>query len=80
MISAVLTDAPTAAIVVGGTLLGTFLRCGAAECGAALRALAGGPGEAKFDTDAVRSELAVQIREIERDGLLRARQRGFADG
>ena len=79
MISVSLTDAPTAAIVVGGTLLATFLRCGPGECAAALRALFGGWGTPGFDADGVRAQLAVQMREIERDGLLRARQRGIDD-
>ena len=78
MIFAAISDLPTAVIVVGGTLLAIFLRCGPGECAAALRALTGGAVDT-FDADKIRSELAVQLREIERDGLLRARQRPFSD-
>jgi chemotaxis protein MotA len=71
-------DAPTAAIVLGGTLLATLLRCGWRECGAALAAV-GGLGRHHFDADKARSEMAVQVQAITRDGLLRANPRHFAD-
>jgi chemotaxis protein MotA len=71
-------DAPTALIVLGGTLLTTLLRCGARECGAALAAVAG-LGRRHFDADKARSEMALQVQAITRDGLLRAHPRHFAD-
>ena len=70
-------DAPTVIIVLGGTLLATLLRCGARECGAALVAVAG-LGR-RFDADRARSEMAVQVQAITREGLLRAKPRQFAD-
>ncbi len=73
-----LFDPASAAIVVGGTLLATVLRCGSRNCGLAVTAVAqlGRPG---FDTDGARSEMAVQIREIQQDGLLRAHPHHFGD-
>jgi chemotaxis protein MotA len=64
-------DGRSAAIVVGGTLLATLLRCGFTDC---RRALAGifGIGRRRFDAQRAQSELAVQVREIRQDGLLRA--------
>ena len=76
---AVLSDLPTVVIVVGGTLLGTFLRCGPGECAAALRGLVGCLGVAGFDSAGLRARLAVQLREIARDGLLRARPHSLGD-
>ncbi len=73
-----LLDPASAAIVVGGTLLATVLRCGLRNCGLAVTAVAqlGRPG---FDTEGARSEMAVQIREIQKDGLLRAHPHHFGD-
>lgn len=71
-------DAASLAIVLGGTLLATLLRCGAGDCRQALTALAH-LGRNGFDADAARSELAVQIRDIREDGLLRANPRHFGD-
>lgn len=71
-------DAPTAAIVLGGTLLATLLRCGWRECGAALAAVAG-LGRRPFDADKARAGMAVQVQAIARDGLLRANPRHFED-
>jgi chemotaxis protein MotA len=75
---AALFDAPSAAIVLGGTLVATVLRCGLGNCATAIRALAA-LGRAGFDADATRAEMAVQVREIEQDGVLRARPRATGD-
>lgn len=66
-----LLDGPSALIVGGGTLLATALRCGLADCGLTLAKLGQLP-RAGFDFDHTRAELALQIQEIRRDGLLRA--------
>lgn len=73
-----LFDFPSAAIVIGGTALATALRCGPAGLADTARALAHlvSPG---FDADSARSEMAVQVREIEQDGLLRAHPHNFHD-
>lgn len=73
-----LFDAQSAAIVVGGTLLATFLRCGATDCRMALTAL-GQIGQKRFDADRAKSELAVQVQEIRQDGLIRAQPHHFGD-
>ena len=78
MNAASLLDPVAAAIVVGGTLFATFLRCGPGDCGKALAAL-GRMGRRRFDAEGVRAELAVQIQQIHRDGLLRTNPRHFAD-
>lgn len=71
-------DGPSAAVVVGGTLLATLLRCGLAECGLALAGVAG-IGRRRFDAARAQSELAVQVRAIQQDGLLRATPHRFGD-
>jgi chemotaxis protein MotA len=73
-----LFDPASAAIVVGGTLLATVLRCGPGDCRLALAAL-GRLGQARFDADQTKAELAVQVQEIQRDGLLRAQPHHFGD-
>ncbi len=73
-----LFDAPSAAVVVGGTLLATVLRCGLGDCRLALERL-GQLGQSRFDADGARAELAVQVQEIRRDGLLRAEPHHFGD-
>jgi chemotaxis protein MotA len=73
-----LIDGPSALIVFGGTALATVLRSGLNDCGvtlAKLRQLGAKP----FDPDRARSELAAQIQEIQRDGLLRAHPRHLGD-
>lgn len=64
-------DARSAAIVFGGTLIATVLRCGLVDCRQALSAIAA-LGRRTFDGDKVRAELAIQVQEIEADGILRA--------
>lgn len=73
-----LLDGTSAAIVVGGTLVATVLRCGLRDCLVTLSGLAGTlrPG---FDADKTRAELAQQIQTIQSDGLLRAEPRHFSD-
>lgn len=73
-----LFDAQSAAIVVGGTLLATFLRCGVTDCRMALTAL-WQIGQKRFDADRAKSELAVQVQEIRQDGLIRAQPHHFGD-
>jgi chemotaxis protein MotA len=74
----ILLDAPSAAIVIGGTLAATLLRSGIGDCRVVVDRLAG-LGQARFDAARVRGELAVQVREIRRDGLLRAPSHRYAD-
>ncbi len=73
-----LVDGPSAAIVLGGTLIATVLRSGIGDCRTTLVQLAG-LGGSRFDADAARSELAQQIQEIHKDGLLRAVPHHFGD-
>ncbi|MCJ2186832.1 MotA/TolQ/ExbB proton channel family protein [Novosphingobium beihaiensis] len=73
-----LFDAGSALIVVGGTCLATVLRCGLADTRAALGALAG-LGRSNFDAARVRSELAVHVRGMQRDGVIRTEPRFFGD-
>lgn len=73
-----LLDPGAAAIVVGGTLLATVLRCGLGDCRQALSAIAG-LGAKRFDADEAKAGLAVQVREIQRDGLLRSQPHQFRD-
>lgn len=70
-----LLDGPSAAIVCIGTLAATVLRCGASDCRAALGALC----RSRFDPQRARAELAVQVQDIRRDGLLRAEPHRFGD-
>ncbi len=66
-----LIDGPSAAIVIGGTLAATLLRCGWRECAvtcAEITQLWGKP----FAADEARAELAVQVQSIQKDGILRA--------
>lgn len=66
-----LFDPLGAAIVVGGTCLATVLRCGLGDTRAALRA-AGGLVRPRFKASRARAELAVQVQEIQQDGVIRA--------
>lgn len=73
-----LLDAPSAAIVIGGTGIATFLRCGAEASRSALLAVAR-LGRRRFDAERARAELSVQVREIQSDGLLRAHPHHLGD-
>ncbi len=66
-----LWDAMGAAIVLGGTLLATFLACGRREITAALQSL-GALAKPRFDYEKARAEIACDVEEIRHDGLLRA--------
>ena len=74
-----LLDPASAALVIFGTLAATVMRCGAADSRMALGALAQlfAP---RFDAVHARAELAIQVQEIEEDGLVRAEPRHFGDG
>lgn len=78
MNSAQLLDPTSAAIVVGGTLLATFLRCGIGDVRAAFGALSR-LTRSKFDARRAKAELAIQVREIQQDGLVRAAPHHFGD-
>lgn len=70
----------TAAIVVGGTLVATFLRCGTADSGATLGMLAHlFTAPQRFEASSVRARLARVVQDIARDGLLRAETRSTGD-
>lgn len=73
-----LLDPVSAAIVVGGTLLATVLRCGLGDCALAISAL-GQLGRKRFDADEARAELAVKVQQIQREGVLRVQPRQFGD-
>lgn len=73
-----LIDGPSAAIVLGGTMLATALRCGTGDCRVTLSRLARLRG-AGFDAEATRAELAAQVQDIHRDGLFRAAPHHYAD-
>lgn len=73
-----LIDGPSALIVFGGTTLASVLRAGASDCRVTLTKLRQ-LGAAPFDPDRARGELAAQIQEIQRDGLLRAHPHHFGD-
>ncbi|MDE2595406.1 MAG: MotA/TolQ/ExbB proton channel family protein [Sphingomonadales bacterium] len=75
---AALLDGPSAAIVFGGTATATLLRCGVDDVGRALHALAT-LGSRNFDAERVRAEMAVQVQEILKDGLIRAAPHRFDD-
>ncbi|OYW44834.1 MAG: hypothetical protein B7Z33_10530 [Sphingomonadales bacterium 12-68-11] len=73
-----LLDGTSAAIVLGGTAAGTLLRCGWSNTIAAASSLAGAM-RSDFDAAHAQSELALQVQQIHRDGLLRAEPRHFGD-
>jgi chemotaxis protein MotA len=73
-----LVDGPSAAIVLGGTLVATVLRSGLSDCALALAKL-GQLGRSHFDPAKIRAELAVQIQEIRKDGILRAHPHHMGD-
>ena len=72
-------DPASAALVAGGTLAATMLRCGVAELRITLRAV-GGLVRRRFDPATIRQRLAAQISDIDADGLIRARARSVGDG
>lgn len=74
-----LLDLPALALVLVGTLAATVLRCGWADTRLALQALRQLLAP-RFDEVRARAELAVQVQEIEEDGLIRAEPHYFGDG
>lgn len=78
MTIASLIDGPSALIVLGGTIAATVLRSGWRECAitaAEVTQLWGVP----FAADSARAELARQVQDIRRDGLLRAEHHRTGD-
>ena len=73
-----LFDTPSVLIVTGGTLVGTALRCGPSEMRVTIAALVGATSH-RFSATRARADLAAQINEIRRDGLLRAHPRHSGD-
>lgn len=73
-----LVDGPSAAIVIGGTLIATVLRCGVRASGITVRLLLYSIRRT-FDAGHARAELTVQVQQIHRDGLLRTEPRHFGD-
>ena len=75
---AALFDPASAAIVLGGTVLATFLRCGTTNCRLVAVSLSQ-LGRKPFDAQGTKADLAVQVREIQQAGLLRASSHHFGD-
>lgn len=73
-----LIDGTSAAVVVGGTLVATLLRAGLQDSAETVRAL-GSLVRPRFRAAQMRAELAGQVAQIRRDGLLRADPRAFGD-
>ena len=73
-----LFDPASAAIVIGGTVIATFLRCGVTDCRLALSSLAA-LGRSRFNAERARGELATHVQAIRRDGLVRAQPHHFGD-
>lgn len=73
-----LIDGPSAAVVLGGTLVATVLRCGLDDARVTVRALYG-LFRPKFRAELARAELAAQVSQIRQDGLYRARPSHFGD-
>lgn len=74
-----LLDPLSAGIVLGGTVLAVLLRCGWQDTRCAFQAVAH-LFTRQFDAAGVRAQLALQIQEIDEDGLVRAEPRRFGDG
>lgn len=68
-----LLDPTALLLVLGGTILATLLRSGFAEIGNALRGI-GSLFRRRFSEGRARSALAIQVQQINREGLLRAPQ------
>ena len=72
-------DPLSAAFVFGGTMAATLLRCGWRDTRAAIQAVAHLVAPS-FDSESVRATLAVQVREIGEDCLIRAEPHRVGDG
>ncbi|MDE2303518.1 MAG: MotA/TolQ/ExbB proton channel family protein [Sphingomonadales bacterium] len=73
-----IADGASAAIVCGGTALGVVLRCGLGDCRLAAVALVRAFAP-RFHAGAVQARLAVQVQDIQRNGLIRAEPQHFDD-
>ena len=73
-----LADAPSAAIVFGGTALAATMRCGWRDGAAAVRSVAH-LWQPQFDADHARAGLAIQVQGIAKDGILRAQPHHSGD-
>lgn len=73
-----LADAPSAAIVFGGTALAVAMRCGWRDGAAAVRSVAH-LWQPRFDADRARAGLAVQVQGIVKDGIIRAQPHHSGD-
>ncbi|WP_288487493.1 MotA/TolQ/ExbB proton channel family protein [uncultured Novosphingobium sp.] len=73
-----LLDPLSALVVVGGTLVATFLRCGWADCRTTIGALFA-LRKGRFNAERARGELATHVQAIRRDGLVRAQSHHFGD-
>lgn len=78
MIAHTLFDPASAAIVVGGTCLATVLRSGLWDTRLALSAAAR-LLRPRFSAARARAELAIPVREMQQDGVIRARPHHFGD-
>lgn len=78
MDSLTLFDPASAALVLGGTLIGTLARAGWRDAGVTLREIAA-LASPRFDFAAARATLAAEVETIRHDGLLRARLVPVAD-
>lgn len=73
-----LIDPLAAAIVVGGTALATLLRSGAGDCRTTWK-VTRHLGSEEFDEDALRSDLARMVHDLETDGIWRTEPYYFRD-
>ncbi len=73
-----LIDGQSALIVGGGTVVATALRAGLSNCATTVREFSH-LMKPKFNAEAARSELAIHIQKIQKDGLVRAHPHHFGD-
>jgi chemotaxis protein MotA len=73
-----LIDPASAAIVLGGTLVATFLRSGVTDCRVAIGAVLA-LFRPRFRADWARAQLATHVQAIRRDGLIRAETHHIGD-
>jgi chemotaxis protein MotA len=73
-----LIDPASAAIVVGGTLVATFLRSGVTDCRVAIAAV-WALFRPRFQANRARAQLATHVQAIRRDGLIRAASHHIGD-
>jgi chemotaxis protein MotA len=73
-----LIDPASAAIVVGGTLVATFLRSGVTDCRMAIGAVCA-LFRPRFAANRARAQLATHVQAVRRDGLIRAATHHIGD-